>query len=148
VTFDGAMYQLLNPVAVGLVSDAAQTWNGVKTFTSAPTTTATLAGTLNDGTLATTQWVKANVSGGGSYFVDFSEAAGSWAHGNPRVLTLPASWHNRGTMISADVYMLRNGRFVKTYGYPSDGYSIEIDTTGNVIITTTVPFSGRLVVSN
>lgn len=60
-TFNGSAAKTL----VGKVVDmfTAQTIAGVKTFSSAPKTSVTLASTLNDGTLATTKWVRTTGNG-------------------------------------------------------------------------------------
>lgn len=64
-------------------------------------------------------------------------------------ITIPAETHGHGAEFCADVWTLRDGAYSKCSGYPSTGWTLEVDTTGN--LTLRVPnadarFAGKLVV--
>lgn len=74
------------------------------------------------------------------YTADFNATTDWTSSGTTYTVTVAASTHGRGTTPSVDVYELNNSAYVKYYGFPSSGWTVSVDSSGNVKIT--VPNSG------
>lgn len=64
-------------------------------------------------------------------------------------ITLPASTHGCGTEPMVQVQRLNGTNYESYYGYPSDGWTVSTDTSGNITISVSssgMEFSGRLLV--
>lgn len=73
--------------------------------------------------------------GGGTYTTTFS---------NTTTVTISASTHKMGTTPWVDVYILSGSTYIKTHSYPSSGYKISVDSSGNITITFGTSTSGRV----
>ena len=72
--------------------------------------------------------------------------ASDWTAGD--TLSIPASEHGQGTQPAADVWRLDGTSYTKREGYPSDGWSLTVDASGNLTLSTGAgsAFAGRIIV--
>lgn len=129
-----------NPVTSGGVYTALSGKQDTLAFDSTPTSGSSNPVT-SDGIY---QAIQAGGRGGNSYTYTFTTS--SWSGSGTYTLTLAAATHGCGTAPMADVLVLNNSSYEKYYGYPSSGWTMSIDTSGNITLTTTTVFSGRIVV--
>ncbi|MHC1722435.1 MAG: hypothetical protein AB9836_04420 [Aminipila sp.] len=85
-------------------------------------------------------------TGGNKYKMCFTISTWSGLSA-PFSISIAESVHKCGIDINALVFILEGDKYVKTVGYPGTGYKVSIDSTGNVIITTSVKFPGKVIVS-
>lgn len=132
-----------NPVTSDGIFDAL----AMKAPLASPTLTGTpSAPTAAEGTsttqIATTAFVQTAIK---RYSYTFTTS--SWtASGTQFTLTLSASTHGCGADPMADVLVLNGSSYEKYYGYPSDGWTIGIDSSGNITLTANTKFSGKIIV--
>ena len=83
------------------------------------------------------------VEGNTAYYINFTTS--TWSNST---ITVNASTHGCGTAPMVQVQVLNSSKYEVYYGFPSTGWTVSIDSSGN--ITLSVPsgseFSGRLVV--
>ena len=79
------------------------------------------------------------------YIKDF--ASSDFSSGDNLVVS--ASEHGRGKKPSADVWRLSGTNYVKSEGYPSDGWLLSVDANGNITLSVDAgnAFSGRIIVT-
>lgn len=83
-------------------------------------------------------------SDGGKYVSTFTST--SWTGTTTYTISIDAATHNKGVNPVVDVYVLDGTVYKKFYGYPQNGYYVSIDTSGNVILTSSTQFSGKIII--
>jgi hypothetical protein len=77
----------------------------------------------------------------------FTFATGDWTRsGSTYTLTLPAATHKCGKSPAVDVFTLDGTSYKKFYGLPSGGWTISVNTDGDITLTASAAFSGKLVI--
>lgn len=77
----------------------------------------------------------------------FAFTAGDWTlSGATYTLSLAASAHGCGTNPMVQVLTGNGSAYEAYYGYPSEGWKMSIDASGNITLTTETPFDGEIVV--
>lgn len=61
-------------------------------------------------------------------------------------VTITAATHGCGETPWVDVYVLEGENYTKTLGYPTEGYKVTINATGDVTVTFTASTSGRIII--
>lgn len=61
-------------------------------------------------------------------------------------VSIPATTHGCGETPYVDVYFLEGSNYIKTLGYPTEGYKATIDAAGNVTLSFNVATSGRVII--
>ena len=74
---------------------------------------------------------------GGTYIQTFSASTN---------LSITAATHGKGANPWVDIYFLEGSNYIKTINYPSSGYKVSINATGDVTITFDTSSSGRVII--
>lgn len=101
-------------------------------------------GSAVDNTMSQDAITAAIAAIGNKYVYTFTTS--NWTGSGPYTLTLAASTHGCGTSPTVDVQVLNGTAYEQYYGYPSTGWKMSINTSGNITLTASASFSGRLIV--
>lgn len=72
---------------------------------------------------------------------------GNWtASGTDYVITLAAATHKCGTHPMAQLFKKNGTNYETFYGYPSEGWKLSVDESGDITVTASAAFDGKLVV--
>lgn len=106
-------------------------------------TAPTAAEGTNTTQIATTAFVTTAIK---KYSLAFTTA--DWVADVPSgyYLEVSASSHKCGADFVADVYQEKGASYIKMYGYPSEGWTLFVDASGNINLVSETPFSGKLVI--
>lgn len=80
----------------------------------------------------------------GKYVSTFTTA--SWSGSGTYTISITAATHGKGTTPMVDVQILSGSNYVKAFNYPGNGYSITIDASGNITLSTNTTFAGRVII--
>ena len=111
-------------------------------LTGTPTAPTAADGT-NTTQIATTAFVNTAIK---KYTYVFTTSSAWITFSGESYLSLSAATHGCGTNPSVDVYVLSGSIYKKSNGYPSDGWRIQVNSSGNIDIIANAPFDGKLVI--
>ena len=77
----------------------------------------------------------------------YTFANGNWTHsGTTYTITLLETTHKCGANPSVEVYKLVGSAYQQYYGMPSKGWTISVNADGDITLTASAAFSGKLVI--
>lgn len=101
--------------------------------------------TLPDGTTYNFKDAEARESSGAAYSRNFTSS--DWtSSGSEYTMSVTAATHGCGATPLVQVLRLNGSAYQATDGYPSAGFKISVAASGNVTLTTTAAFAGRVVI--
>jgi hypothetical protein len=165
-TISGAAGQYVgfdaNGNALAISPDAAPTNGSTKLVTSdgvydalalkAPLASPALTGTptaptaaegTNTTQIATTAFVNTAIK---KYTFTFTTSSGWITYMGESILMITEATHGCGANPAVDVYVLSGSEYIKSNGYPSDGWRISVASSGDISIIAAAPFAGKLVI--
>lgn len=113
-------------------------------LTGTPTAPTAAAGT-NTTQIATTAFVSTAITNAVKKYA-YAFTTSNWTGAGPYTLTLNASTHGCGTEPSVEVFKKNGTSYERYYGYPSEGWTMSVNASGNITITASAAFDGKLIV--